>query len=45
MAYSKLEQQIIDNYLTVQDLQLNPGALTIFGIDTAVTKKKASLVA
>lgn len=31
--------------LTVQDLQLNPGALTIFGIDTAVTKKKASLVA
>ena len=31
--------------LTVQDLSLNPGSLTIFGIDTAVTKKKASLVA
>ena len=31
--------------LTVQDLQLNPGAHTVFGIDTSVTKKKASLVA
>lgn len=31
--------------LTVQDLQLNPGATTVFGIDTAVTKRKASLVA
>jgi phage terminase large subunit-like protein len=31
--------------LTVQDLQLNPGAMTVFAIDTAVTKKKASLVA
>jgi phage terminase large subunit-like protein len=31
--------------LTVQDLQLNPGATTVFGIDIAVTKKKASLVA
>jgi phage terminase large subunit-like protein len=31
--------------LTVQDLQLSPGATTVFGIDIAVTKKKASLVA
>ena len=31
--------------LTVQDLQLNPGPTTVFGIDIAVTKKKASLVA
>ena len=31
--------------LTVQDLQLNPGAMTVFAMDTAVTKKKASLVA
>jgi phage terminase large subunit-like protein len=31
--------------LTVQDLQLAPGATTVFGIDIAVTKKKASLVA
>ncbi|MFZ9910390.1 MAG: terminase large subunit domain-containing protein [Candidatus Nanopelagicaceae bacterium] len=31
--------------LTVQDLQLSPGATTIFAIDTAITKKKASLVA
>jgi hypothetical protein len=31
--------------LTVQDLSLNPGSLTVFGIDIAVTKKKASLVA
>jgi len=29
----------------VQDLSLNPGSLTVFGIDIAVTKKKASLVA
>jgi phage terminase large subunit-like protein len=31
--------------LTVQDLQLAPGPTTVFGIDIAVTKKKASLVA
>jgi len=31
--------------LTIQDLQLSPGATTVFGIDIAVTKKKASLVA
>jgi phage terminase large subunit-like protein len=31
--------------LTVQDLTLSPGSLTVFGIDIAVTKKKASLVA
>lgn len=31
--------------LTVQDLQLSPGATTVFGIDTSVTKRKASLVA
>jgi phage terminase large subunit-like protein len=31
--------------LTIQDLTLSPGAMTVFGIDTAVTKKKASLVA
>jgi hypothetical protein len=31
--------------LTVQDLQLVPGGTTVFGIDIAVTKKKASLVA
>jgi len=29
----------------VQDLQLSPGATTIFAIDTAITKKRASLVA
>jgi len=31
--------------LTVQDLQLSPGAMTVFAIDTAITKKRASLVA
>jgi phage terminase large subunit-like protein len=31
--------------LTVQDLKLEPGRLTIFGIDISVTKKQASLVA
>jgi phage terminase large subunit-like protein len=31
--------------LTVQDLKLEPGRLTIFGMDISVTKKQASLVA
>jgi phage terminase large subunit-like protein len=31
--------------LTVQDLKLEPGRLTMFGIDISVTKKSASLVA
>jgi hypothetical protein len=31
--------------LTVQDLEITPGALTIFGIDVNHTKRKASLVA
>ena len=31
--------------LTVQDLKLEPGRLTIFAIDVSVTKKNASLVA